>query len=91
MMPKTKQAERATRKSASSSARPMSMLVYFRSSIAMISVPPVEAPMLKSRAEPRAGIPTAKISSRIGSSVRGVSTGQIHSIAQITTERRTLE
>ena len=74
-MPKTKQPETATRMSAISSARPISMLAYLRSSMAIMSVPPVDAPMLKRMAEPRAGSPTEKMSSRKGSSVKGASMG----------------
>ena len=47
--------------------------------MATISVPPVEAPMLKTMAAPTAGSSTAKISSSRVSSVKGAGMGQMAS------------
>ena len=44
----------------------LSIWVYLRSSIATTSVPPLEAPILNSRAEANPGIATAKHNSSIG-------------------------
>ena len=66
VMPNAKQPASVIRKSVASSAFPMSMLVYFFMIMAIISVPPLEAPMLKRIAEPTAGRAMAKISSRKG-------------------------
>ncbi len=64
------------------SAFPMSTLLYFFTIIAMMSVPPVDAPILKRIAEPTAGRPTAKKSSSSGSSVKGASIGCMRSNPQ---------
>ena len=73
------------------SARPMSKLEYFFSIMAMISVPPLEAPILNRMADPRAGSAMAKQSSSMGCSVRGPLIGQILSIAESANERRILQ
>ena len=65
-MPNTKQAEAAISASLTSSALPMSRLVYFLRIIATMSVPPLEALQLKRIAEPTAGSIIAKHSSRNG-------------------------
>ena len=72
-------------------ARPMSKLEYFFRIMAMISVPPLEAPILNRIAEPRAGSAMAKHNSSMGCSVRGPFIGQILSIAESATERRILQ
>ena len=56
-----------------------------------MSVPPLEAPILKRMAEPRAGSTMAKHSSSIGWSVKGWSMGKKRSIAERATERRILQ
>ena len=63
-------------RSLSISARPTSMLVYLFRIIATMSVPPVEAPMLKTIALPMAGRITAKQSSRKVSEVIGPDRGK---------------
>ena len=54
-------------------------LKYFLTIIAMMSVPPVEEPMLNSSAEPHAGKKTPSSSSINGWSVSGWVIGQITS------------
>ena len=86
-MPKSQQAETAIRPSLTKRALPISSrLVYFLSIIATISVPPLEALLLKSSAEPTAGSIIAKQSSRRGWSVKGVSMGKNFSISQVSAE-----
>ena len=74
-----------------SKARPISKLEYFLRIMATMSVPPLEAPILKRMAEPRAGSTIAKHSSSIGWSVKGWSMGKKRSIAERATERRILQ
>ena len=57
----------------------MLRLVYFLSIMAMISVPPLEAPRLKRMAVPTAGRKMANSSSSKGSVVRGLLKGQTRS------------
>ena len=59
------------KKSTTSKALPIWHLKYFFTTIAMMSVPPVEEPMLKSIAEPHAGRKTPNNSSMNGWSVSG--------------------
>ena len=66
LMSKIKQADSAIRESLTSSALPVSSVEYFFRIIATTSVPPVEAPVLKSMAEPTAGSSMAKNSSSSG-------------------------
>lgn len=54
-MSKTKQAESATIRSVKKRAAPMSVLVCFFKIMATMSVPPLDAPMLKRMADPKAG------------------------------------
>ena len=61
------------------SATPMFMEVYFLSSIASISVPPDEAPILNNIALPIAGRKMAYTSSIIVSLVRGPLSGTMYS------------
>jgi hypothetical protein len=83
---KTRRAEAAMKTSEASSARPTSMPVYFFRIIAIMSVPPVEAPMLKRMAAPRAGRRTAKKSSSIFSPVKGRERGKNRSKSWMTAE-----
>ena len=69
-------------------ALPMSKLEYFFRIIAMISVPPLEEPMLKRIADPSAGRAMAKHNSSIGSSVKGECIGKSRSSTESETERR---
>ena len=69
----------------------MSKLEYFFRIMAMISVPPLDAPILKRIAEPSAGSAMAKHSSSIGCPVSGWSMGQMRSMADSATERRMLQ
>lgn len=55
LMSKTKQAESATIRSVKKRAAPMSVLVCFFKIMATMSVPPLDAPMLKRMADPKAG------------------------------------
>ena len=64
--PKAGKAAAAMKKSARNRALPMSALVYFLRIMAMMSVPPVEAPTLNSTAAPTEGSSTPKISSSRG-------------------------
>ena len=72
-------------------ALPMSKLEYFFRIIAMISVPPLEEPMLKRIADPSAGRAMAKHNSSIGSSVKGECIGKSRSSTESETERRMLQ
>lgn len=74
-----------------SKARPISKEVYFRSIIARISVPPLDAPTLNKMAEPVAGSTTAKQSSRRGSSVSGRDSGEIHSKVETARDNNILQ
>ena len=67
-------------------ALPMSKLEYFFRIIAMISVPPLEEPMLKRIADPSAGRAMAKHNSSIGSSVKGECIGKSRSSTESETE-----
>ena len=70
-MPKATQAITVMMLSEIISALPMFRLVNLRSTMATMSVPPVEASRLKRIAEPTAGSDTAKISSIRGWLVMG--------------------
>ena len=69
----------------------MSKLEYFFRIMAMMSVPPLEAPILNRMADPSAGSATAKQSSSMGWSVSGLSMGQMRSMAERATESRMLQ
>ncbi len=87
---KTRNAERVISTSEINSARPTSVPVCFCTIIAMMSVPPEEAPILNRMAEPNEGRTTAKIKSSIGSSVTGWLIGKNFSRAETKTESATL-
>ena len=87
----TKNPAAVIRASESRRARPMSKLEYFFRIMATISVPPLEAPMLKRIAEPSAGRAMAKQSSSMGWSVSGPLIGQIRSITERATDSRILQ
>ena len=70
-MPKQNRPATVMSASATISAMPMFMLVYLRTIIAMMSVPPLEAFRLNRIAEPNAGSRTAKHSSSSGWLVSG--------------------
>ena len=72
-------------------AGPILKLEYFFKIIAIISVPPLELPMLNKMAEPRAGSAIAKQSSSIGWSVKGAFIGQTRSRKESVTESRILQ
>ena len=61
----------------------MSRVVYLRMIMAMMSVPPLEAPTWKRMAEPMAGRATAKMSSRNGWFVMGPLMGRTRSSTQM--------
>ena len=77
--PKMKNEEAAAATSTSMRTVPMLRLVYFLSIMAMISVPPLEAPRLKRMAVPTAGRKMANSSSSRGSVVSGLLKGQTRS------------
>lgn len=60
-------------------ALPISTSVRLRKIMARMSVPPVDAPMSKTRALPSAGRSTAKQTSKVRSPVMDCVTGKIHS------------
>ena len=68
-------AEITINKSDANNAEPIFNFVYFRRIMAMISVPPLDASILKKIAELTAGNATAKINSNNGSSVSGAAIG----------------
>ena len=74
-----------------SHAFPISKLEYFLRIMAMMSVPPLEDPMLNKIADPRAGSAMAKHNSSIGSSVKGAFIGKSLSNTESETERRILQ
>jgi len=76
---KMKKEARTDATSTSISTVPIFMLVCFFMIMAMISVPPLDAPILNKIAVPMAGRKIANISSRSGSEVRGFVNGQIRS------------
>ena len=78
-MPKMKAAPQTIRTSLAIRAEPMFKEVCLVRIMATISVPPVDAPMLKTMALPMAGSSTAKISSSRVSSVKGAGMGQMAS------------
>lgn len=90
-MPNIKKPAAVINASDTSRARPMSKLEYFFRIIAMISVPPLDAPILKRIAEPRAGRTIAKQSSSIGWSVKGSDIGYSLSMTDNAIERRMLQ
>ena len=90
VIPNTKQPARVMKKSVARRAFPMSALVYFFMIMAMISVPPLEAPMLNRIADPTAGRAMANASSRRGWSVSGCYIGQIRSRRDNVTDKRIL-
>ena len=90
-MPKAAQAARVITKSEAIRALPIFRLVYFFKIMATISVPPLEASMLNSSAEPKAGRRMAKKSSSIGSLVKGLSMGKSHSSPWVNTDMSTVE
>ena len=69
--PKIKKDMITENKSTNKRTVPILKLVYFFSTIAIISVPPLEAPILNKMADPTAGRNTANTSSSKGSVVRG--------------------
>lgn len=88
---KTKKLAKVIMQLVASNAFPMSNEVYFRRIIAIISVPPLEAPILKRIAEPMAGRMIAKHNSNTGWSVNGASSGCTHSKIEIVTDSRMLQ
>ena len=77
--PNTKNEDATAATSTSIRTVPMFRLVCFFKIMAMISVPPLDAPRLKRMAVPTAGRKIANISSSRGSSVRGRASGQTRS------------
>ena len=90
-MPKTAQAVITITQSLIKRAFPISILLYFLTIMAMISVPPVDALILKRMADPTAGSPTAKKSSSSGSSVNGAFIGCTRSSTQTMPDIKMLE
>ena len=72
-------------------AGPILKLEYFFKIIAIISVPPLELPMLNKIADPKAGSAIAKHSSRIGWSVNGSFIGQMRSRKESVNESKILQ
>lgn len=91
LMSNTKHPATVIRMSDTSNAFPISKLLYFLIIIAMISVPPLDEPILKRMAEPSAGSAIAKQSSNIVWSVRGWVIGQTRSKTESATESRILQ
>ena len=90
-MSNTKHPATVIRMSDMSNALPISKLLYFLIIIAIISVPPLDEPILKRMAEPSAGSAIAKQSSNIVWSVRGWVIGQTRSKTESATESRILQ
>ena len=80
--PNTKKAMTTDVRSTSSKALPIFMLVCFFKTMATISVPPLDAPILNRMADPKPGQKIAKISSSSGSWVRGLVRGHSRSNAE---------
>lgn len=85
--PNTKNEKNTAKTSTKKSIEPIFRLVCFFTIIAMISVPPLDAPILKRRAEPIPGSNTAKISSKKGSFVSGSLIGHRCSSKLIPTDK----
>lgn len=91
VMSKTKKLHNVITPFVTSNARPISRDVYFFNIMAIISVPPLEAPTLNKMADPRAGSIIAKQSSKNGSLVKGKDKGESHSSTEIEVDNKILQ